>query len=67
MGSVKKHAQVDCIEKWGYTLRRPREFIYNSTSQFVHGEVVFREVFGTKGPEECVIWDSESETPCLVA
>ena len=61
--SVAPSERAGCNEKWGYALRSPREFIYNPTAPW--GEVVSREVFGTKGPGECIAWDSTFETPSL--
>ena len=61
--SVALSERAGCNEKWGYALRLPREFIYNPTAPW--GEVVSREVFGTKGPDECIAWDSTFETPSL--
>ncbi len=33
MGSVSLRGRESCNEKWGYTLRPAREFIYNPTAQ----------------------------------
>jgi hypothetical protein len=63
VGSITWRGRAGCNEKQDYALRSPMEFIYNSTAPW--GEVVSHQVFGTNGPDECIVWDSSFETPSL--